>query len=204
MVDSVQKTARDAIKTWIESLALVPAPTVVQVEEPEPDAKRTLPTIEVSFGAEAWNTQQRTDAGSIGERVIWDYGETEAEGAIIWRAKSEAEAEAFREQFRGFFLLAAEASGTVADTPVLKLPATFFGAVTDDVLVYFQKAGNLKFAERRETGVVDYWVLAHAVMVTYPLLVLEPDPGTGIMNVLIEAGQADIDPFDMNDLHPDA
>ncbi len=199
MVDSVEKTGRETIKAWIESIGLAPTPTVVQVEEPKPPAKQTLPTFEVQFGAETWGVQYRKQVGSVGDRALLDYGELSAAAAFTWRCGSEEHAEAFREQFRSSFLLACERDGKLADTPVLQLDATFFGFHPGRVYVYLEDGENLIFPSRRETGIVDYWVLTHSMMVTLPLLVLEPLPGTGFMDVLINAGQPDIDPFDMND-----
>ncbi len=197
MVDSIQKTARAAIKTWVESIGLLPAPTVVQVEEPEPTAKRTLPTFEVGFGKETWEKQQEKKVAEIGDQAILDFGEASAPATFVWRCASEAHAEAFREQFRAKFLLAARDSNDVG-VPVLKLDATFYGVYASQIAIYTETGENMVYAASRETGVVDYWILAHSMLVAFPLLVLEPEPGTGIMDILIEVGQPE-DPFDMND-----
>jgi len=201
MTDSLEKTARAAIKGWIESLGLLPAPTVVQVEEPKPPAKRTLPTFGVEFGPEEWETQKAKQVGAVGDQAILDFGGVSTEARLAWRCGSEEHAEAFRSQFRAFFLLKSqeEAPNKPPGTLVVKLPASFFGVFGGEVKLYLEKGSNLVYPERRETGIVDYWVLAHAALVTFPLLVLEPEPGTGFMDILINAGQADVDPFDMND-----
>jgi hypothetical protein len=200
MADSIEKTARATIKAWIEGLGLAPAPTVVQVEEPKPDAHRTLPTFEVTFGAEKWGTHNVGEhVGEVGDRGILDFGELSTEAGLTWRCASEEHAEAFREQFRSLLLLQTqeEAAGKLAGTLTIKLPATFLGVIDGVVTLYLEKGRNLIFPERRETGMVDYWVLTHSALVTLPLLVLEPLPGTGFMDVLIEVGQPE-DPFDMN------
>lgn len=197
MADSLEKTARAAIKAWIESLALTPTPTVVQVEEPKPDAHRTLPTFEVQFGAESWNVNYREQVSNVGNRAILDYGEIETDARFVWRCGSESDAESFREQFRSRFLLYAEAAGKLADTPVVKLSGSFFGVYDAPIHLYLNRPDNLVYPAARETGVVDYWVLAHSLVVTFPLLLFEPLPGTGFMDVLIEVGQPE-DPFDMN------
>jgi len=198
--DSIEKTAREVIRAWVESLGLAPAPTVVQVEEPKPDAKRTLPTFGVTFGAEEWETQLAEQVGQVGDRAILDFGGVSAEAGLVWRCASEEDAEAFRSQFRARFLLKTqeETPGKPAGSLVVKLPADFFGVFPGTVTLYLQTGNNLIFPERRESGLVDYWVLTHSALVTLPLLVLEPLPGTGFMDILINAGQADVDPFDMN------
>jgi hypothetical protein len=198
--DSIEKTAREAIRAWVESLGLAPAPTVIQVEEPKPDSKRTLPTFGVTFGAEEWDSQVAEQVGAVGDRAILDFGGLSMQAGLVWRCASEDDAEAFRSQFRSKFLLTTqeETAGKLAGTFVVKLPATFFDTIAGTVTLYLQKGNNLIFPERRETGLVDYWVLTHSALVTLPLLVLEPLPGTGFMDVLINAGQADVDPFDMN------
>lgn len=201
MADSLEKTARAAIKAWIEGLGLLPPPTKVQVEEPKPESKGVLPTFEVTFGAEEWETHLAKQVGEVGDRGILDFGGLATEARLTWRCASEDHAEAFRSQFRSMFLLQTqdEDPGKLAGTMTVKLPVTFFGVIDGVVSLYLEKVNNLIFPERRETGMVDYWVLTHSALITLPLLVLEPEPGTGFMDVFINAGQADIDPFDMND-----
>jgi hypothetical protein len=199
LTDSLEKTARATIKTWIDALGLTPTPTVIQVEEPAPNAKRELPTFGVDFGPEEWEISYQTEIGAVDtDRAIVDFGSVAVNATFVWRCGSKADAEAFRSQFRAAFLLYARAQWTVLETPVVTLPATFLGAYEGEVTLYMESTNNLIYPERRDTGVVDYWVLKHALLVTFPLVVLEPTPGTGIMNVLIEVGQPE-DPFDMND-----
>jgi hypothetical protein len=197
VVDSVQKTVRATIKAWVESLGLTPTPTVVQVEEPKPPAKTTLPTFGVEFGKESWTKVYRHKVGEAGGLTVLDFGEAATPAMFKWRCASEDDAEAFREQFRSRFLLAAMDSSD-AETPVLKLDATFYGGYDAQIAIYTETGDNMVYPSSRETGVVDYWILAHSMMVAFPLLVLEPAPGIGIMDVLIEVGQPE-DPFEMND-----
>jgi hypothetical protein len=191
--DSLEKTAEEAIRTYFEGLGLVPAPTTIQTDQPARPAKRTLPTLEVNWGVESWRRAQREQVGAIGDRGIWSMGELEYNVDIAWRAGSRDDAEAFRRHFRNRFLLSTVDQETEATS--VDLPARFFDEVDDGITLYLQNEGHFVDAKPRDTATTDYWVLAYPGLVTMPLLVLEDEPGTGEMDILIVGGQADIDPF---------
>jgi hypothetical protein len=195
MTDSVQRIARAAIDDWLNSVDLLPTPTQIRVEEPEPNAKITLPV----FGI-AWSEEDEVPAyGKIVTQHeghdVWSFGEIEISSRWVWRVGSKADAEAVRESFRAKFLIAAQAD---TNTPVLRLKADFYG-LERDIAIYRESDGAMTNPNARDTAVVDYWIYSHAMRTTYPLFVVGEADSVGIMNVLINAGQPDIDPFDMND-----
>lgn len=198
--DSLERTAEEAIRGYLEGLGLVPAPTVVQADRPAAPAKRELPTLEVNWGVESWRRGQREQVGAIGDRGIWSFGELEYAAEIAWRCGSRDDAEAFRRQFRNQLLLSTIDRDTEATS--IDIACTFYGAVDDGITLYLQNEGHFVDAKPRDTATTDYWVLVYPAIVTLPFLVLEDEPGTGTMNVLIVGGQADVDPFPVEDAIP--
>jgi hypothetical protein len=198
--DSLEKTAEDAIRSYFEGLGLTPAPTTIQADQPARPAKRVLPTLEVGWGVESWKRAHREQVGAIDDRGIWTMGELEYTVDLVWRAGSREDAEAFRSQFRSKLLLSTIDRDTEAIS--INLPARFFDTVDDGVSVYLQNEGHYIGAKARDTATTDYWVLVYSALVTMPLLVLEEPPGTGTMDVLIVGGQADIDPYPVEDAVP--
>jgi len=200
-IDSLEKTVREALSAFVDAMGLLPEPTVIQTEEPSAPAKRVLPTFGIRWGVETWRRSQKSVVGQVGDRAVWDLGELEVEVGLVWRCASEEDAEAFRSQFRRKFFLVTVAAET--DASVVEIAATYFDTIDDGVTLMLRDAEHYASANPRDTATVDYWTLVYGAVVTLPLLVLEEEPGTGIMDVLIVGGQADIDPFNLNDRHPE-
>lgn len=195
MTDSVQKIARTAIEGWLDSAGLLPPPTEIRVEEPEPNAKITLPVFGIAWGEEDEVPAQGQIVAQHEGHDVWEFGEIEILSRWVWRVGSQADAEAVRASFRAKFLIYAQKA---SNTPVLRLPADFYG-LDRTVSTYRESDGAMTNPSARDTAVVDYWIYSHAMRTSYPLLVVDDAESAGLMNILINAGQPDIDPFDMND-----
>ena len=117
--------------------------------------------------------------------IVYEMGRNEGSATFQFKCSSEAEAETFREEWRRNVFQSMLEDGEVR-MPVSKiLPATFFG-VNDLVRVMLEPKTFIFQPESEDTVLEDLWVLRHDALVEYPLLVAEPLPGTGRMDIVIE------------------
>ena len=154
----------------------------------EDDDTPRLPTLDfiMPSAEELLFNQPLAREDSPTDQIVFEMGRMEGDASFVFKCSSKAQAEVFREEWRRNTFQSMLLDGE-AKMPVVKtLPATYFG-LTDLVRIML-KPRTFLFQPTSEDGTVleDLWILRHDALIEYPLLEVEPLPGTGPMDIVIE------------------
>jgi hypothetical protein len=193
--------AEDALAAWLATIPLSVTPEAITTEIPVAGQKSPLPTLAAVWPDQEWDTEQRHVAGMYGDRAVFDFGALRSSVDIVWRCTSEAVAKLARSEIRSHILLEASASGSVEGLVMLHLTGTFAG-LTMPIRLMLTPGAHIIGPDMRETVRRSYWETRLRGQIEYPLWVLEPEPGTGTMDIVIDLEPGEEGPSPAFDLAP--
>jgi hypothetical protein len=197
---SLEETTRDIIQAWLDGFTWSTVPTVVvrphdptpavQPATEEDDCTPRLPVIELKMSPSMsipYNSPvAREDSPT--DQLVYDIGRAEASSQFMISCDSKAQAEAFRGEWRTNLWLDMLADGQTKMPIVKKLDGFFLAVglgVTDHIRVMLEPENFIYQPDTEDTIGEDLWVLRHDCLISYPILILEPPPGSGRMCVVI-------------------
>jgi hypothetical protein len=198
-----ETTARALVEQWLQTFVWTTTPNIsVQAATPqqatqpateEDDAVPSLPTLAFRLGPNAADEVllhiPKTRDDSPTDQIVYELGRAESVGSFVFKCRSEDEAKAFKREFRDNAWLSMAADGDTQMPVAKKLEGTFLddgtAGVDDHVRVFLEPTGFITHPSSNDTAVEDLWILRHACLVSYPLFAVEPLPGTGRMDVII-------------------
>lgn len=197
-----ETTTRALVAAWLQSFTWTTAPNIStqphtpqQAAQPateEGDAVPTLPTLAFKLGPdpadEVLLNSPHTRDDSPTDRIVYELGRAESRASFVFRCRSQAEAETFKREFRDNAWASMLADGDVSMPIVKRLDGTFLdpaAGVDDHIRVFLDDQGFITHPSSSDTAIEDLWVLRHSCLVSYPLFFIEPAPGTGRMDVVI-------------------
>jgi hypothetical protein len=198
-----ETTARALVEDWIQTFTWTTVPTLsVQAQAPqqatqpateEGDAVPALPTMAFRLGPDPADEVllheplARDDSPS--DQIVYELGRAESAGSFVFKCRSQAEAETFKREFRDNAWVSMAADGDTKMPVVKRLDGTFLDdgtiGVDDHVRLFLSPTAFISHPSSNDTAIEDLWVLRHACMLSYPLFSVEPAPGSGRMDVVI-------------------
>jgi hypothetical protein len=200
-VIAVEETTRQLVDAWLAGFTWTTAPNVsarahtaagaTSPATEEDDCAPDLPTLAFELNAPADeillnHSIAREDSPT--DQIVYEHGRAESAGQFVFKCRSEAEANEFKREFRSNAWLSMQADGETKMPVVKRLDGTFLDAVLgvpDHIRVMLSPTGFISHPTSNNTAVDDTWILRHAALVSYPLLEIEPPPGSGRMCVVI-------------------
>jgi hypothetical protein len=193
---SLEATTFAAIDAWLAGFTWTTAPNRLLEAHESPGATTTteedddtprLPTLDMDMPSadELLYNQPLAREDSPTDQIVFELGRMEGKARFIFQCDSKAQAEVFREEWRRNTFQSMLADGEHKMPVVKQLPATYFGVV-DHIRVMLEPQTFLFQPTSEDTVLEDRWVLRHDALISYPLFEVEPLPGTGTMDVIIE------------------
>lgn len=185
-----------AIDTWLAGFTWTTAPNRLLEAAESPGATTTteedddtprLPTLDLDMPSsdELLYNQPNALEDSPTDQIVFDMGRNEGKARFIFKCESKAQAETFREEWRRNLFQSMLEDGEAKMPVVKQLAATYFGVV-DHVRVMFEPKTFLFQPTSPDTVLEDLWVLRHDALISYPLFEVEPLPGSGPMDIIVE------------------
>ena len=197
-----ETTTRELVDTWLASFTWTNPPNVSTTPHTptgatapvleEDDCAPDLPTLSFELGPnpadEILYHQPLAREDSPTDQLVFDMGRAESEGTFVFKCGSEAEAALYKREFRDNAWASMRQDGAAKVPVVKRLDGTFVDlalGVPDHIRVMLSPNGFITHPSTPDTAKENTWIVRHSCLVSYPLFIIEPPPGSGRMCVLI-------------------